>query len=379
MAGKPSPIWKTRPSRAVHALLALGIAALVGVPVLVLLPIGEVPPPPPQSFSVVIERAEPPAQALPPLTVPPLWSERVDQPVPAPQPAAPDPLNVPFGADDPEIIEPEVVPRTALAPTDAQMLESGENGQLPRPRTDGAQPWQVYARPFDANNPRARIAIIIDDVGFSENATLAAIQDLPVAVTLAFSPYARRLAYWVEQARTAGHEVLVAVPMEPVSFPRDDPGPRALLIGNDDETNLANLRWALSRLTGYVGVINAMGGRFTADERRFFPVLEEVKDRGLLFVDSRETLLSAAPAIAREIRLPFAGVTRRIDENAARASIDDRLEVLVQTALSEGVAIGIGSSFPTTFERINRWAETLEGRGAVLAPVSAVVAAQWQG
>ena len=80
--------------------------------------------------------------------------------------------------------------------------------------------------------------------------TLAAIQDLPGEVTLAFSPYSSRLAEWVPAARAAGHEVLLQLPMEPRSTEFNDPGNKALLTANTPELNLDRMEWVLSRAEG---------------------------------------------------------------------------------------------------------------------------------
>ena len=86
--------------------------------------------------------------------------------------------------------------RLALA-----LIEQSDQGPLPRVGEDGRQPWQVYARPFDQNDARPRIAVIVTGLGLSAAATEAAIKLLPGAVTLAFDPYAPGLEAWIVMAR----------------------------------------------------------------------------------------------------------------------------------------------------------------------------------
>ena len=52
---------------------------------------------------------------------------------------------------------------------------------------------------------------------------------------------------------------------------------------------LRRLRWDLDRFDGYVGINNHMGSRFTGDAAGMEPVMEELKARGLMFLDSRTT------------------------------------------------------------------------------------------
>src|SRR5690606_33980103 len=114
-------------------------------------------------------------------------------------------------------------------------------------------------------------------------------------------------------ARARGHEVLLDLPMEPASFPNEDPGPQGLLTSLTPEANLDRLDWVLERGSAYVGVAGAMGSRFTTSREALDPVLREVKVRGLLFVDRRASEDSLVPALAREIGLPYAVNDRAVD------------------------------------------------------------------
>jgi hypothetical protein len=256
---------------------------------------------------------------------------------------------------------------------DQGLIERTADGLLPKIGGDGRKPWQVYARPFDPNDKRPRIALIIGGLGQSSAATEAAIQRLPGAVTLAYTAYARNLPQWVDLSRAAGHEVLLTLPMEPVGYPANDPGPHTLLVSLSEAENRTRLNWLMSRFAGYSGVVNLMGSRFTTEAGPLKPVLDELNKRGLLFIDSRSSLNSVAGKMAGEIKLPRAVNNRFIDTKAARPDIDKRLEELEQIASSEGVAVGIGAPYPVTIERVALWVQQLEGKGIALAPVSAVV------
>ncbi|MGQ0664621.1 MAG: divergent polysaccharide deacetylase family protein, partial [Pseudomonadota bacterium] len=237
----------------------------------------------------------------------------------------------------------------------------------------GAPPWIRYARSFDANDRRPRVVVVVSELGLSSAATEAAIQQLPGGVTLAFSPYADKLAQWIDLARAAGHEVLLNLPMEPIDRRTSDPGPRALLTSLPPKQNLERLDWVLGRVMGYVGVTNHMGSRFTASGAALKPVLEAINDRGLMFLDSRATPRSVATRLATEIGLPRAINDRIIDQEASRAAIDARLADIERIARESGVAVAIGYPFPVTYERLNNWLLALEGKGLALAPITAAV------
>ena len=294
---------------------------------------------------------------------------------PPPPQVAMAPTTVPSTATAPKpppvVVSPD---RRPLAPApDPAITSEGRYGPLPIRSADGKLPWKVYSRPFEAPTGTPRIAIVVTNMGLAEQPTLAAIQDLPGEVTLAFSPYSSRLAEWVPAARAAGHEVLLQLPMEPRSTEFNDPGNKALLTANSPEVNLDRMEWVLSRAEGYVGLTNLMGSRFTVSPKDMQPVLVAMDQRGLLYVDSRESPASIAGRLAVEMGLPAATNDRFIDAEAARGPIDNRLAQLEQLALARGSAVGFAADYPVAIERLRFWIDGLEDRGFVLAPVSAVV------
>ena len=233
--------------------------------------------------------------------------------------------------------------------------------------------WERYRQPFNMDDPRPRIAVVLSGLGLSDSATEAAINNLPPTVTLSFSPYARGLEQWIALARARGHEVMLDLPMEPATFPNEDPGPQGLLTGLSAEDNLDRLDWVLSRGSAYVGVAGTMGSRFTTSRRAMEPILREVKSRGLIFLDRRTAEQSLVPQIAQEIGLARAINNRSVDERqASRVAIDARLAQIERIALSEGFAVAMAQPYPVTLDRLAEWATELTGRGFVIAPISAL-------
>lgn len=293
-------------------------------------------------------------------------------PVPEPKAAAPA---APLPTDAAPLPLPGV-PAAAVTLTPAPvpgLVEDSRNGPLPRIAQDGRKPWQVYARPFPATDKRPRIAIVMSDLGLSGVTTGNALAKLPPGITLAFLPYAERLDDWIERARTKGHEVMLSVPMEPLNYPRDDPGPNALLTMLGPDRNVERLEWSLGKAVGYVGITSTTGSKFTANPAAMQPVIDVLKARGLLLVDSRINPKSVAGPLANLAGVPRALGDRVIDRDLSRGAIDDQLRELEELAKTNGAAVGFASPYPTTIERLNLWLTSLADRGIALAPVSAVV------
>lgn len=256
--------------------------------------------------------------------------------------------------------------------TEAALMEQTDAGPLPRIGPDGREPWQAYARPFDDYSTKPRIALVLTGLGLSNVVTRTAIETLPPEVTLSFSIYGNDLEGWIDQARGAGHEVMLMVPMEPYDYPENDPGPDTLRVDVEPADMLATLRHILSRGTRYVGVTNDMGSKFTSSESAMSPFLEEIKQRGLLFLDARTSQYSVAARLAREMRVPRAVNNRYIDNDLNEDEILDRLEELENIARTYGAAAGVGRPYPVTIRTLVKWTGELEARGFILAPLTAV-------
>ncbi len=277
-------------------------------------------------------------------------------------------------------------PGAPVPPADPALLEPsglGDGTLLPR-IAGGLAPMRAYAAGAPPLDARPRVAILLADFAMREADSEEALKLLPSAISLVISPYAPRQVLarggslpdgLVARAREKGHELFVSLPMEPRGYPLDDPGERAMLTGGTAERNTAVLRWALSRVTGYVGATGALGAlrgeRFAASEQMGL-VLEELGRRGLMYVDPRpEGRLATAGATAG----PRRAVDVLVDEPAVRTEIDAKLARLEQLARDRGAALGLASApTPVAVERLGAWAALLAQRGVVLVPVSALVA-----
>ena len=257
---------------------------------------------------------------------------------------------------------------------DPSLVENTAMGPLPKIADSGTTPMHAYAPPAPSDG-RPHIAIVIGGLGVSAKQTEAALAGLPAGVTLAFAPYAADVQHWTSLARAQGHEVLLEVPMEPFDYPDSDPGPHTLRAGGSENANIERLAWALTRITGYAGITNLQGSRFLSDTNSLEPVLTYLARRGLMFFDDGSADHPAASDVALRVGVPFVQANSKIDSIPAATEIDQRLSALETDARSHGSAGGSGQIYPVTIDRVRNWAQGLAGRGFVLVPASAIVAA----
>jgi uncharacterized protein len=275
-------------------------------------------------------------------------------------------------ADSPEAVRGELPDEGP----DPSLLEPGAAGPLPRISDDGREPWRVYASAFDSRDDRPRLVVIVAGLGLDRDATEAAIQRLPAPVTLAITPYAEEGERWARMGRRFGHEILLSLPLESADFPFEDPGPYALLTSLSPQENLGRLEFLLGRFAGYVGVIGVMGSKFNIDDGSVRPVLLALRDRGLMYVEGTESAKSVVPLAATDIGLPRALADLSLDDVPSKSAIDGQLARLEEIARERAVAVAIARPYPVTLERLTTWAATLDEKGLVLTPVSAVADAQ---
>lgn len=254
------------------------------------------------------------------------------------------------------------------------MTEKINGMVLPRVSPDGRAPADVYARPFANPGNKPVVALVIGGLGINATHTKSAIDELPPDVTLSFAPDATSLQTWINQARAAGHEVLIETPMEAYDYGRMKIHPLTLLAKDDGSQNLPRLDRILSKSTGYFGLINYQGAKLGDDEGAMKPVLQAMAERGLAFVDDGSLDSGRMDRLTGETRLRYVRANAVIDAKLSADEISSAFMDLESQALEQGAAMGAGYAFPITIEMAKTWAAGLEQKGILLAPVSALAA-----
>jgi polysaccharide deacetylase 2 family uncharacterized protein YibQ len=258
------------------------------------------------------------------------------------------------------------------SPRPAVAAKPVEEASFPLPLPAPPAPaWLRFAVPAPPAGDRPLVAIVIDDLGLDRRRTAAVIA-LPGPLTLSFMTYSQDLPEQTAAGRRAGDELLLHVPMEPVDR-AEKPGPHALLVAMSADEILAQLRWGLDRFSGFVGVNNHMGSRFTADPHGMAVVMAELRRRGLLFLDSKTTAISAGLREAAANGVPYAARDVFIDDDLSSVAIDRQLARTENVARHGGSAVAIGHGHDPTIAALRAWLPTLHQKRLALVPLTAVV------
>jgi polysaccharide deacetylase 2 family uncharacterized protein YibQ len=207
---------------------------------------------------------------------------------------------------------------------------------------------------FKDDNPlHPRIALIIDDIGYSFSRARQFLElDVPITYSiLPRLPKSHRLAM---EIHTAGHEIMLHQPMEPQS-PRFDPGPGALHVADRPETIIKTMEYNISEMFLAVGVNNHMGSRFTECCSGMNDALSVIKKKGLFFIDSLTSSHSQAYKVARGLGMVTARRNVFVDYNGVESNMLSQLRKLQKYAMRDGHAVGIGHPFPATARAVKHF------------------------
>lgn len=223
--------------------------------------------------------------------------------------------------------------------------------------------------PLEPAGERPKLAIIIDDLGRDvETARALAVMDLEL--TFSVLPGTENASRVATLAHRYQREVLVHIPMEPLSYPATNPGRDALLVGMSPEEIHRRFHGFLERVPYAVGGNNHMGSRFTENRPGMAAVLQVMKGEGLFFVDSRTSAHSVAFDEARRAGLPAAGRDVFLDNVQDVEAIVVEIRKLVRLAKAQGTAVGICHPHPETLEALRREAGMFRREGVDLVPAS---------
>ncbi len=280
-----------------------------------------------------------------------LWSV-----VTPPLPAAPRP---------PRTTSASISTRPALATSFERLLPAGHLELLIPPPPKTPEP------PPEAPVPhRARVAIIIDDLGFVREAT-EAFWELEIPLTFAVLPWGRYSAAHAREALARKQEVILHLPLEPLD-PQTDPGPGVLRTDFSPEELRQQLQANLAAVPGITGVNNHMGSKGTQDRALMELLMAELKKAGLFFVDSLTIPTSVAATVARKYGVPTAVRDVFLDGGGAEA-IPAQIGLLIEKALAHGSAIGIAHTRPGVAAALRDAIPQFEAAGIELVHVSALV------
>ena len=212
----------------------------------------------------------------------------------------------------------------------------------------------------------AELAIILDDLGH-DRASADAVLALPFPVTVSVLPRLPESAEVAEEAYRRGDEVMLHLPMEPLS--EGDPSEGAvpeqveLRLGMNPGQIATAVENMLETVPHAAGVNNHQGSRATADPALMQALMPVLREHNLFFIDSRTTAATVAYDSAETAGVRAASRKVFLDDTPTREAVLAQLDLAARDALRDGSAIAIGHPHPATIAALADRVPDLESRG----------------
>lgn len=218
---------------------------------------------------------------------------------------------------------------------------------------------------------QGRLAFVIDDFGYSAEA-INAFAAMPRPVTFAVIPYRQFSNEAASRALSAGHQVMLHLPMEPLTASEQSEATTVKVAMSDQEIR-DTVTKAIGAVPGIVGVNNHQGSKATADRRVMRTVLGVLKTNDLFFVDSRTNGQSVAADTARQLGVRTGSNEVFLDNHNDVDYVKGQLRTAIRLAIQHGNAIVIGHARLTTATALREMIPDIEAAGVNIVFASQLV------
>ena len=220
--------------------------------------------------------------------------------------------------------------------------------------------------------PLPRVAILIDDFGYSRGGVPREILDLKLPLSIAILPELRFSRAVLADARARKRCVLLHLPLE--GREPADPDLPAITTGMSDAEIASLVGEYMESLPGVDGVNNHQGSIASADARVMHAVCAALKPYDVFFLDSLTSAKSVAYTMAVDSGLRAASNTLFLDDATdRREDVEDRIRELIRLARKHGSAIGIGHPHPWTLDALQASIDDLDAAEVQLVTVCELI------
>ena len=181
----------------------------------------------------------------------------------------------------------------------------------------------------------SKLAIVIDDMGYHPTED-AAVLAMPREVSVAIIPAAPYAKARNQQAHAQKRDILIHMPMQPVSNIKIEAG--GLTLGLSESQVAQRVSDAKGIISHAIGMNNHMGSAATADPQ----LMRALRREQLFFLDSRTIGKSVAGKIAKEQGVRVLDRHIFLDDSNELADVQRQFQAALSYARKHGTAIAIG-------------------------------------
>ena len=222
-------------------------------------------------------------------------------------------------------------------------------------------------------NPKT-ITIVIDDFGSIDGSLLDGFFELDPQICFAIFPDEENSVTTMQRATAQGRESIIHVPMEPIGYPRVNPGPNAILVQHDEAKIARTLDQFQKKLPDCIGINNHMGSLATTDPDVMQAVMNALKKQDLLFLDSRTTNVSIAYQTAQKSHLKTFRNDIFLDSpNISQSTMEAKLNRILELSSVQNHVIAITHCHnKDKLDYLKSIVQRLKKAGYTLVPLSQI-------
>ncbi len=226
--------------------------------------------------------------------------------------------------------------------------------------------------PLPGTTPK--MAIIIDDFGYTRNDRIHKFLDIDLDLTISILPGHRFSTWTSNRAEEIGKEVIIHMPMESDKYHLNN-GEKDFLISSElsDQEVFERIQSAYQLIPAAKGMNNHMGSIATGDPKVVLAVIKALKKLNLYYIDSLTSPLSIMYENCIIYDVPAAKRRYFIDNKKDKQHIIRQLRKAISYANRRGRVIVIGHSYSETLQALRYMKENNEFQNIEICPPSELV------
>lgn len=218
----------------------------------------------------------------------------------------------------------------------------------------------------------ARMAILVEDFGFSADETTIGFLSFPEPLTVSMAS-TKKLSTWTAQIANEYHkEIIVMLPMEPLPA-SSRYSKSAIMVHYPEEKIRSILNAAAEAVPHLAGFSNYYGQKVLEDTRVMEIIFSEINKRNSYFIMTPETRKSVSKPLAGKMNIPFGIIDFTINTDLSAATIQDSLHHYAIVAQNKGNVILKGKASPSFIKALKNALPGLKQYGIGLVYVSEIV------
>ncbi|NVK23956.1 MAG: divergent polysaccharide deacetylase family protein [Gammaproteobacteria bacterium] len=228
-----------------------------------------------------------------------------------------------------------------------------------------------HTKPADViKKTTARIAIVIDDIGYQSSDQLLLNIDAPLSyAVLPHTPLGYRYAL---QATKNNRDVLIHLPMQ-ADHNNHLLGSGALTSKMNKVEYQQTLLSAMEDIPFAIGINNHMGSLLTRMEQPMRWTMEVLQQHNMFFLDSKTTRHSKVEQLAKQFGVTSLNRNIFLDHSREKRHMEHQFQRLINIAQNYGSAIGIGHPYKETYELLQVKLPQLQKLGIEVVPISVLL------